>query len=346
MRMRQNVRKSALRSVLARKHTEAVYKPEPPQPSATAPNCGARLLPVGAGDIQLRVLIHRETVSDMRSLVIVNSIDFPMPPSFSFREQMWHAGYQVIFIERPGFGSSKPLPKVLLEDAQVKSGATVAAEAALLLMLLNQLQLKQIILLGMGSANPVCYRLAKLSTDVELAIFSNAMFNQDIWGVFRPNWFQGMLRQTVVSSAGLKFATYGVKHQLKKAPLKFFRDVLQKSAGDLRYLEENTDDFIWASQLIRNIDTATVSYDLRMSLGHDERLRDDFFSGLNAVIMSGRETTDLWKNQLSLEAERLSLPVVYTPNGDLYAPYASPETLLTTIDDYSSAPERLARQGA
>ena len=344
--MRRDVRKAALKSVLARKHTEAVLTPEQTQEFPTARPCGARLVRVGAGDIQLRVLIHRETVSDLRSLVIVNSIDFPMPPSFSFREQMWKAGYQVIFIERPGFGSSKPLPKILLEDMQVKSGATVAAEAALLLMLLNELQLKQIVLLGMGSANPVCYRLAKLSAEVELAIFSNAMFNQDIWGVFRPNWFQGMLRQTVVSSAGLKFATYGVKHQLKKAPLKFYRDVLQKSAGDLRYLEENEDDFIWASQLIRNIDTATVSYDLRMSLGHDERLRDDFFAGINAVIMSGQETTDLWKSQMALEAERLSLPVVYTPNGDLYAPYASPDALLTTIDDHSSVRQRLARHGA
>ena len=154
-----------------------------------------------------------------------------------------------------------------------------------------------------------------------------------------------MLRQTIVSSAGLKFATYGVKFQLKKAPLKFYRDVLQKSAGDLRYLEDNKADFIGASQLIRNIDTATLNYDLKMSLGHDERLRDDFFAGLNAVIMSGAETTELWKNQLALEADRLSLPVVYTPSGDLYAPYASPDTLLKTVNDHSSVAGRAARKG-
>jgi|GEM_PF-705825 len=331
--------------MLARNPIEASYEPE----STANENAGipdAGLIQIGDSEIALRVLIHRETIVNKRPLVIVNSVDYPIAPSHHFREKMWQAGYQVIFVERPGFGSSKPLPRVLLEDAQIKSGATVAAEAAVLLMLLKQLELRQIVLLGMGSANPVCYRLARLSNDIELSIFSNAMFNQNIWGVFRPNWFQGMLRQTVVSTAGLKFASYGVKHQLKKAPLKFYRDVLQKSPGDLRYLEDNKEDFVLAGQMIRNIDTATLNYDLKMSLGHDERLRDGFFDGLNAVVFSGLETTDLWQSQLASEAERLSLPLVYAPSGDLYAPYASPDILLSTIDKHSSIGGQTARQSA
>ncbi|MEO1188840.1 MAG: hypothetical protein AAFW60_07190, partial [Pseudomonadota bacterium] len=225
--------------------------------------------------------------------------------------------------------------KVLLEDAQIKSGATVAAEAALLFSLLKEMSLEDMILLGMGSANPVCYRLATISPDVELSIFSNAMFNQNIWTVFRPIWFQGMLRQTVISSAGLKFATYGIKHQLSRAPLSFYRQLLQKSPGDLRYLEENQPDFLWASRLIRNIDAATLNYDLRQSLTDDERLHDDFFRGLNAVALTGSETTELWQREMESETARLSLPLVYVPSGDLYAPYASPEALLATIDEYS-----------
>ena len=292
---------------------------------------------IGAGEIALRVMIHRDRVSDRTPIVILNSVDFPMPPSHKFCEYMWAAGYQVIFIERPGFGNSKPLPSVLLEEAQIASGATVAAEAALLFTLLNQLELSRIVLLGMGSANPVAYRLAKLHPEIDLAIFSNAMFNQDIWGVFRPTWFQSMLRETVASSAGLKFAACGVRYMRKKDPLSFYRQILQKSPGDLRYLEANQHDFIWAGDLIRNINTATLNYDLRMSLSPDERLRDDFFQGLRAVIMSGQETTDLWKSQLVLEADRLSLPVVYAPSGDLYAPYASPDCLLSTIDEHSKS---------
>ncbi|MEO1552785.1 MAG: hypothetical protein AAFR82_02540 [Pseudomonadota bacterium] len=304
-----------------------------------------QLTQIGAGGLALRVMIHRDKRSALRPLVIVNSVDFPMPPSQKFCEQMWVAGFQVIFIERPGFGSSRALPNVLLEDAQIKSGATVAAEAALLSALLKQMALEDIVLLGMGSANPVCYRLAKLHPEIELSVFSNAMFNQNIWDVFRPNWFQSMLRQTVISSAGLKFAAYGVKHQLARAPLEFYRQVLQKSPGDLQYLEDNQHDFLWASRLIRNIDNATFNYDLRMSLTEDQRLHDEFFKDLNVVVLSGVETTDLWQSQMETETTRLGLPLEYVPRGDLYAPYASPEAFLDTLDNHSKVKRKQANPG-
>lgn len=333
--------------MLARRKTAASdqSRPHGSRPAQDASALRAQLTQVGTGGIALRVMIHREKLSSRRPLVIINSVDFPMPPSQRFCEQMWTAGHQVIFIERPGFGSSRPLPKILLEDAQIQSGATVAAEAALLYTLLNQMALKDIVLLGMGSANPVCYRLARLSPEIELSIFSNAMFNQNIWNVFRPNWFQGMLRQTVVSSAGLKFAAYGVKHQLRRAPLSFYRQLLQKSLGDLQYLEQNQHDFLWASELIRNIDTATFNYDLRMSLTDDERLHDDFFQGLNAVALSGKETTELWQSEMESETTRLSLPLIYARSGDLYAPYASPGCLLAAIDEHSRIKAQRAAPG-
>ncbi|MEM7327706.1 MAG: hypothetical protein AAF437_03135 [Pseudomonadota bacterium] len=303
----------------------------------------AELRRIGDGNIALRVVIHREKITNRRPLVIINSVDFPMPPSVEFCEQMWGAGYQVIFIERPGFGSSKSLPDVLLENAHIQSGATVAAEAALLCAMLRQLALKEIVLLTMGSANPVGYRMANLHPEIELSIFSNAMFNQNIWGVFRPTWFQAMLRQTVVSWAGLKFAAYGVKHQLSKAPLAFYRQILQKSQGDLSYLERNQQDFLSASRLICKIEPATFNYDLRMSLARDERLHDAFFKGVNAIALSGRETTDLWQREMKAETSRLALPLVYAPSGDLYAPYASPQTLLSAIDEHSKCarPQRV-----
>lgn len=303
--------------------------------SAALRSAEPSLTQIGCGSLALRVIIHRERVSDRQPLVILNSVDFPMPPSEAVCERLWEAGYQVIFIERPGFGSSRGLPKELTQDRHIKSGAAVTTEAAVLYQMLEQLQLKDIVLLGMGSANPVCYRLSRLSPDISLSIFSNAMFNQDIWGVFRPRWFQSMLRQTVGSKAGLYFATYGVKHQLRKAPLTFYRGLLQKSPGDLRYFEENKASFLQASRLMRNIEASTFNYDLKMSLTQDHLLQDNFFHGANAVIMTGEETTELWQSQLQAEASRLSLPIVYAPSGDLYAPYASPDFLLTTMDEHS-----------
>ena len=307
--------------------------------AATAPSVAENdeLMAIGSGSLRLRVVIHNPDSSDLRPLVILNSVDFPMPPSETFCEKMSAAGYQVIFIERPGFGTSPALPKAVLNDAQIRNGAAVAAEAALIYMLLSQLDLKDIVLLGMGSANPVCYRLARMHPEIELSIFSNAMFNQDIWGVFRPKWFQAMLRQTVGSKPGLHFATYGVKYQLRRAPMTFYRQLLQKSPGDIRYFEENKAAFLSASRLIRKIEASTFNYDLKMSLSADENLKDGFFGGVNGVVFSGEETTDLWKSQMEAEAQRLNLPTVYAPHGDLFAPYASPDFLITTIDDHTKA---------
>ena len=293
------------------------------------------LMSIGMGSLALRVIIHQTDVSDRRPLVILNSVDFPMPPSEEFCDRMWAEGYQVIFVERPGFGSSRGLPKELSKDYYIKSGAAVTTEAALVLTLIRQLKLKNLVLLGMGSANPVCYRLARLCPEIELSVFSNAMFNQNIWGVFRPRWFQSMLRQTVSSKPGLYFATYGIRHQMRKAPLTFYRQLLQKSPGDLAYFEANKADFLEASRLFRNIEVSTFNYDLKMSLTQDSLLHDRFFEGINAVVLSGEETTELWKGELHKEADRLSLPVEYAPSGDLYAPYVSPDAFLNTIDRHS-----------
>lgn len=301
---------------------------------------GTRLVPIGDGGIAVKVVIHRSDRSHLRPLVVVGSVDFPMPPSYEFCERMWASGYQVIFVERPGFGTTRGFPEVLLQEPYIRTGATVTTEAALLCMLLNQLELKDMVLLGMGSGNPVCYRLAKLHREITLSIFSNAVFNQRIWGVFRPNWFQAMLRQTLGSKPGLHLAVQGVKYKLRSNPLAFYRQILQKSPGDLNYFERNKPDFLCAGRLIRNISAPTFYYDLKMSLSPDELLHDHFFSEINAVTFSGRETTTLWQSQLEGEAKRLDLPVVYAERGDLYAPYASPDKLLRTIRLYGAKHKR------
>ena len=107
------------------------------------------LISIGDSNIALRVMIYGERVSELRPLVILNSIEYAMPPSASFCEQMWANGYQVIFIERPGFGASSSLPSVLFADELISGGATATTEAVILQNLLEPLELKQVLLLGM-----------------------------------------------------------------------------------------------------------------------------------------------------------------------------------------------------
>ena len=290
-----------------------------------------QVVPLGQSNIQVRVMQYGERATSHRPLVILNSIDFPMPPSEDFCERMWRSGFRVVFIERPGFGTSTPLPDALIHSETIQNGAASMLEAAILQEVFRRLALEDFVLLGMGSANSVCYRLAIICPMVSLSIFSNAVFNQNILDVFRPNWFQAMLRQTIQSKAGLQIASFGVKYRLRRNPVAFYSQVLQKSAGDLGYLQRNVADFERAGALFQNIEAQTIEYDLNMSLKPDSLLQDRLFESINAIAFSGLETTDHWKSQLEQEAKRVGVTVEYAPNGDLYAPYASPEFLLKVL---------------
>ena len=286
---------------------------------------------IGETSIAVDVMIYRGRLTDRRPLVIVNSLELPVPPSEAFCEQMWTAGIQVIFFRRIGFGGGPGLPVALLSEREVKNGAAVTAEAALLKLLIETLGLTRVALLGMGTSNPVCFRLSKLSPDVETAVFSNPLFNEAVWEIIRPQWLQSMLRQTVGSRSGLKIAVMGLKATLKRNPMMFYRQFAQKSPGDGDYISVNADDFHSASHLLQNISPDTVFYDLRMSLIEDVLLEPNYFDGIDAVILAGTETTKDWKQHIKTEAERLSLPVVFAPSGDLFVPYASPESLLEIL---------------
>ena len=302
-----------------------------PDAPRDASNRSEHIMSLGTGGMQVRIMEYGDPTQGRRPLVILNSIDFPMPPSEMFCERMWRSGYRVVFIERPGFGTSTPLPDILLKSETIKKGAASMAEAAILQEVFRRLALEDFVLLGMGSANSVCYRLALICPMVSLSIFSNVVFNQNILDVFRPNWFQGMLRQTIQSKAGLQIASFGVKYRLRKSPESFYSQVLQKSPGDLGYLQRNFDDFNRSAELFQRIGVPTIEYDLNMSLKPDAMLKDGLFKSTNAIAFSGLETTGHWKNQLDKEAERLGITVEYAPKGDLFAPYASPEFLLKTI---------------
>ena len=295
------------------------------------------MMTLADSSLTFRIMIYRGYVSDLRPLVILNSVEYAMPPSVEFCEQMWANGLQVIFIERPGFGASTSLPRVLLNGDLIGKGATASAEAALIQKLLAELQLKQIILLGMGSSNPVCYRLSLLSEHVSLSVFSNVVFNKDILDVFRPKWLQHMFRQMVHSTAGLKIASAGIKHRLRKKPLEFFRLLMHQSPGDVAYVDANPADFFAAAQRFQSVDQAMIDYDLRMSLKPDPLLKDGLFSECRAVAFSGSETPDHWRAQLDSEAARLDIPVAYAPRGDFLAPYVSPDFFLAAIKAHGGA---------
>ncbi len=282
--------------------------------------------------IKMEVMIYRGALSDRQPLVIINSIDLPMPPSVAFCETMWTAGYQVIFFRRPGFGNQRGLPSVMLEKKQVENLSAITSESALFNLLLRTLELKNIALIGLGTSNPICYRLAQMNPNVSFTVFANPLFHPGIWNVIRPPWLKRMIRQTLSSQSGLKIAVRGLKAVLRRDPIWFYRQFAQKSQGDLDYISANQPDFRQAGALLQRIDPDTFYYDLHTALIGDTSWNAVISKHINGVVLSGQETTQRWKREITAEAARLHLPIEFANSGDLFVPYASPAKVLEVLE--------------
>ena len=268
-------------------------------------------------------MIHRDEIADRPTFLIINSIDFPIPPSFGFCEKIWAAGYQVVFCRRPGFGNLPGLPEPLLAKSQVKNRSAIASESALFSLLIKSLGLTDIVLMGLGTSNPICYRLNQLNPEIRYTIYANPLFHPAIWDVIKPPWLKRMIRQTLLSRSGLKIAVRGLKAVLRRDPIWFYRQFAQKSAGDQQYVSRNLDDFRAAGEMLQNITPATFYYDLQNALIEDTCWNPDVTRDSNAIILAGHETTTKFKAAIKAEAERLGLPIVFAKSGDLFVPYAS-----------------------
>ncbi len=293
-----------------------------------------RLIRVLDGRVAIDTMIYKQEISSLQPLLILNSVDFPMPPSVAFCEHMWRAGYQVIFVRRPGFGTTPSLPGAILTKDAIVSGGASMLEAALVTQLITKLNVSDIVVLMMGTSNALGFRLVKVCTSISLAVLANPTFNQQIWEVFRPDWFQAILRQAAISTSGFSILRQAIRLKLREDPFDFYRQVLQKSRGDLDYISENASDCAEAARLIQAIDTETVFSDFLMAMQDDKVLVDGYFRGVPAVAFAGEETTKAWKTGLDHEAQRLEVPVVYAPRGDVFGPYVSPDFLVETIRAY------------
>lgn len=291
-----------------------------------------RHVAIGESSIQVEVMMYRGArAPSLSPLLIINSIDFPMPPSETFCEQMWDAGYQVIFFRRPGFGKTPSLPSALLTEKEVKNRAPVVTEAALFRLLIERLELEKITLLGLGTANSICLRLAQLCSQIRFTVFANPLFHPSIWDVIRPQWLSRMIRQTSMSRSGLKIGVRGLRAVLRRDPLWFYTQFAQKSAGDIAYIKANKADFTQAGLYLQSMPQDVFYSDLKTALIEDTCWDPEVTKTLPAVVLSGVETIKSFSKSITAETERLGLPIVYADSGDLFVPYASPDTLLEIL---------------
>lgn len=197
--------------------------------------------------------------------------------------------------------------------------------------LIAQLRLRNVLLMAVGSANPICYRLVHMLPDLERILFVNPLFNQDIMQVFEPVWFREMLRQIISSKSGLRVAEAGMKLMIKNDTLTWFRTILRKSPGDMAYVDAHSQDYEEAGRLGLKTSAGMLYYDANMCLMKDPLLKDGYFQGVNAAILIGADSTQLWRDEMAKEAQRLDLPLHLASDGDIFCAYASPEDVLRIL---------------
>lgn len=292
---------------------------------------------VGEHAFAFDVMIYGGEIGQKQPLLIFHSIEFAMPPSQAFCQLMWEAGLQTVFVRRPGYGSSSPLPVVMMAKGPVTSGAAAIAEASMLRTLVDTLDLKNIILMAVGSSNPICYRLIHMMPELERVLFVNPIFNQDVMQVFHPAWFREMLKQLISSKSGLHVADAGMKLLIKNDPIAWYRTILRKSPGDMAYVDSHMRDYEQAGRLALETNASMLYYDAIMCLTEDPLLKDGYFQGVNAAILIGSETTEHWRDGMANEALRLDLPLHRVSKGDIFCAYASPQDVLQILRDETPA---------
>ena len=191
-----------------------------------------------------------------------------------------------------------------------------------------------VVLLAMGSANPVAYRLIHMTPEIDISILSNPIFNQDVMRVFRPAWFRTMLQQVITSKSGLHVAAKGIKLLARRDPVSFYKHIFQGHPEDIAYVEANPDDYKEAGKYLIETDASLLYYDALMCLRPDPLLKDTYFDGRQVVVLVGEHSGEYWKDEMEKEANRLGLPLVFAPHGDLFSGYASPSSVIDIVERY------------
>ncbi|RAN39155.1 hypothetical protein HY26_16880 [Hyphomonas sp. GM-8P] len=261
---------------------------------------------------------------ELRPLVILQSLDLCCWPTGLFCRTAKAAGFRVISIRRPGFGANSPLT-----DREAQTG--------LIRSFLEEMNLENVVLVGIGCSNPICERVT-LSGDSRVAftVFSNCGFNYEQMGEFQPEWMAKALEQALTSPAGGQLSLMALKSSWGVFGQTWvFENLWRKSIGDIAFLRNNPELMSESiSMLQTRLDVPTFTFELGNALKEDPILSDGCFRDTPAMVISGIETTGSWKTGIEREADRLGLPpVAYLTSGDMSVIYQSADEFFSVLAD-------------
>ncbi len=255
----------------------------------------------------------------LRPLIFLHSLEYANYPAWGFCVDAAEAGFGTFALRRPGFGASDKV-----------GGAE--EQAVLIGQFLDEAGLENAIVVSVGSACPVGYRLAAQSPRVAYSVYVNCVFNRNIIAEFRPQWFGPLLAQAIQNPAGAKFSLEALRQIAGRFGAKWlYETCAQKSPGDVAFVRNYLKDVeaAWAVGSVIHLDT--FRDEMRYSLHDDPFLTDNVLARYRGIALSGTETTETWKTGFQAEARRIGVPFGYLPSGDIFAAYQSGAALLELV---------------
>lgn len=271
------------------------------------------------GPATRRVEFMQFGADGLRPLIFLHSIEYPNCPGWGYCVDAAEAGFGILAIRRPGFGGSDRV-------------AGVDAQAELIGHFLEEAGLDNAVLVSVGSACPVGYRVAAASRRVTYSAYVNCVFNRDVMAEFRPQWLGPIFAQTLQNPAGARVSLAALRQIAGRFGAKWFYEACsQKSPGDLAFVRAYEDDIEAAWKIGSAVLADTFRDELRASLSDDPFLTDGVLARLRGIALSGAETSETWKAGFEAEARRVGIPFGYLPSGDLFAAYQSGRALLDLV---------------
>lgn len=220
-------------------------------PGATTFSGGSLIkLAGGRGEIEY----FRHGREGARPLVILPSVDYGVTPPKAFLAEAAAHGYAIYVLLRPGYGRSTP-------------ATSVRASADLVNAAIEELGLKNAVVLALSSAGPVGLQLGRICRRLDLLIVANYLMTESDKSEFaHPKWVRGLLDLSNYSPESFRFALNMTRGVIRLAGAnRFIRSLYHNQPHDLVYATENVRESQDVARLLLGADEETVRLDITSS---------------------------------------------------------------------------------
>lgn len=251
---------------------------------------------------------------DLRPLIWLHSIEYPMAPPWGMCVDAAEAGFGIVSVRRPGFGETSKVD-------------TVEEEARLLAEFLELEGYEDAVLIMEGSARPAGVRLAMSSPRIVFSLMVKPGYNNLPVNGTEPDWIAGILQQTLISHAGANLALAS----LRSLGASWLYGPFFGVEGDQNFVKSHRRDTADAWRCLRRIDADTFRRNLAFSQP-DPLLTPGALKDFPGLAVIGADSPVPWRTGFDARSEELCIRTFILPKGCIFVLQQSRKELFELLD--------------